>query len=156
MKNLCKRRSATSSCEWTNPSGPQSEGTLETLHPCLHSAPSHSSAFSMCLLAHLCLAVHTVPLSQAATTAHVAVEFALQRFCTTTEHAVFHQRATFGWWGHCLWKIHLLVSWISAIKPTTACSTSSAVGEKGSNSGAVQFLKDLTQSSFFFWVYDET
>src|SRR5713226_9176693 len=39
-KKRCDRMSVISLCECTNPSVPFSDGTLDSLHPCLHAATS--------------------------------------------------------------------------------------------------------------------
>src|SRR5258707_13804531 len=57
-KNLCKRRSATSSWEWTNLLGPLSKGTLVTLWPYLQPPTSQSLAFSWYSSPHLRLSAH--------------------------------------------------------------------------------------------------
>ena len=146
MKNLFNRRSVISSWEWTRPSVPHSEGTLETLQPCHHAATAQSSSLLMQSLAQLHLAAWTVPLRQADAMALIAVDLAQQRFWVAMAQAEFHQGAALGWNGCLLQKIFLLVPCMSEMRPATACSTSSAVGEMGISRGGVQALNILIQS----------
>ena len=148
-KNLCERMSATSSWAWTNPSGPFREGTLVILRPCLQPATSHRLAFSIYSSAHLCFAARTVPFNRACVMARIVVSFAPCRFWAAMAHAAFHQGVAFGWNGHLLWKISSLVFCISLVNTAAACSTCSAVGERGRGRGVECFLNSLIHSSFW-------
>ena len=81
-------------------------------------------------------------------TALVAVDLAWQRFWAAMAQAEFHQGATLGWNGCLLQKIFSLVPCMSEMRPPAACSTSSAVGEKGISRGGAQALSILIQSPF--------
>ena len=94
-KNLCDSMSATSSCEWTSPLGPRSEGTLESFRPWRHAATSQRFALPMYSSAHFRLAVWTV-LLRCAWAAERVLSLVFRSLQTASEHSLFHHGAALG------------------------------------------------------------
>ena len=136
-------------CEWAKPSAPWSKGTLVRQHPWIQFMMSQSCSFSMCSLAHSCLAYLTAPLRHWCSVCLVSGSWASLRFCTAVVQAAFHQGAALGWRGCLLQNVASLVSSMSLTSASAATSISSTKGDGGSRGGLVRLQNDTTHASCF-------
>ena len=148
-KKHCDNMLAISSWVWAIPSVPCSNDTLDVFLPCLQAVTSQSSDFSIYSSAYLHFATLTVPLSLAWAMLLVSGVWALHRFWAAMVQAVFYQGEALEWEGHCLWKIFLLVLYISAMKATASSSTLASVGMCWKEEVCDLLLNVLTHSSHF-------